>query len=411
MPYEVFLAIRYLRSRHKRRLTRITAAAAILGITMGVGALIVALALSNGFRDEMRDKILQGTAHLSVLRTDGLPILDYINLSDRIRQVDGVVSASATTYDGAVATGPRGSAYSVLRGIDRELGNSTQLRQWLREGSFAPLFERQEGSDPGRPSAVIGADLANRTGLVVGDVFQIIPAAASVGGPGTIKRQLRVAGIFRSGLFEYDSTWIYISLDTATAFAGGSHAASVISVQVRDVDGVKQIAARVKEALGNRYTTVDWQQANQPLFTALGLERRMGLFIIGLIIAIAALNITTTLILVVVERRRDIAILNALGATRKGIMALFVIEGAVIGGSGAVLGVLLGLLACVVGNHYHLVSLPADVYSISSVPFNAKAGEVALAALIAFSLSVLATLYPARAAAQLRPVETLRDAA
>jgi lipoprotein-releasing system permease protein len=261
------------------------------------------------------------------------------------------------------------------------------------------------------PSAVIGADLANRTGLVVGDVFQVIPAAASVGGPSTIKRQLRVAGIFRSGLFEYDSTWTYISLDTATAFAGGSHAASVISVQIRDVDGVKQIAAKVKEALGNRYTTIDWQQANQPLFTALGLERRMGLFIIGLIIAIAALNITTTLILVVVERRRDIAILNALGATRKGIMALFVIEGAVIGGSGAVLGVLLGLLACVVGNHYHLVSLPADVYSISSVPFNAKAGEVALAALIAFSLSVLATLYPARAAAQLRPVETLRDAA
>jgi lipoprotein-releasing system permease protein len=406
MPYEIFLAIRYLRSRHKRRLVRVTAAAAILGISMGVAALIVAFALSNGFRDEMRDKILQGTAHLSVLRADGLPIPDQISLAARIHQVDGVVSAVATTYDGAVATGPRGTAYAVLRGTEQEVWQSGHFDQWLREGSFAPLFDRHERSEP---SAVLGAELATRIGLAVGDVFQVIPASAS----GTLTkstRRLRVAGIFRSGLFEYDSTWIYISLDTATTFANGAHAASVISVQVRDVDRVKQTTERIRRALGDAYTTVDWQQANQPLFTALALERRMGLFIIGLIIAIAALNITTTLILVVVERRRDIAILNALGATRKGIMALFVIEGALIGATGAVFGVLLGLVACLIGNHYKLVSLPADVYSISGVPFNAKAGEVALAALIAFSLSVLATLYPARAAAHMRPVETLRDA-
>jgi lipoprotein-releasing system permease protein len=406
MPYEIFLAIRYLRSRHKRRLVRVTAAAAILGISTGVAALIVAFALSNGFRDEMRDKILQGTAHLSVLRADGLPIPDQVSLAARIHQVDGVVSAVATTYDGAVATGPRGTAYAVLRGTEREVWQSGHFDQWLREGSFAPLFDRHEGSEP---SAVLGAELATRIGLAVGDVFQVIPATAG----GTLTkstRRLRVAGIFRSGLFEYDSTWIYISLDTATTFANGAHAASVISVQVRDVDRVKQTTERIRRALGDAYTTVDWQQANQPLFTALALERRMGLFIIGLIIAIAALNITTTLILVVVERRRDIAILNALGATRKGIMALFVIEGALIGATGAVFGVLLGLVACLIGNHYKLVSLPADVYSISGVPFNAKAGEVALAALIAFSLSVLATLYPARAAAHMRPVETLRDA-
>jgi lipoprotein-releasing system permease protein len=211
-------------------------------------------------------------------------------------------------------------------------------------------------------------------------------------------------------LFEYDSTWIYLSLETANAFAGANHAASVISVQVRDVDDIRQVADSVRLALGSKYTTIDWQQANQPLFTALALERRMGLFIIGLIIAIATLNITTMLILVVVERRRDIAILNALGARRKGIMTLFVIEGAVIGAAGALGGAVLGLLACMVGNYYKLVSLPSDVYSISNVPFNPKAGEILLAALIAFALSVLATIYPARAAARMRPVETLRDA-
>jgi lipoprotein-releasing system permease protein len=226
-----------------------------------------------------------------------------------------------------------------------------------------------------------------------------------------VTRRLHVVGIFRSGLFEYDSTWIYIPLETATAFSGGTRAASVISVQVRNADDVKRIAEKVRASLGSGYTTIDWQQANQPLFTALALERRMGLFIIGLIIAIAALNITTMLILVVVERRRDIAILRALGARPGGITVLFMIEGAVIGAAGALAGVLLGLFACAVGNHYKLVSLPADVYSISNVPLNAKASEIIVAALIAFLLSVLATIYPARSAGRFRPVETLRDSA
>ena len=411
MPYEIFLAIRYLRSRHKRRLTRVTAAAAILGIAMGVGALIVAFALSNGFRDEMRDKILQGTAHLSVLRSDSLPIAEYLNVSARIRQIDGVVNASATTYDGAVATGPKGSAYAVLRGAENQGGQSASFQPWLREGSFASLFEHQEGSEQRIPPAVVGAEFATRTGLVVGDVFQIIPASVSGGGHAPVTRRLQVVGIFRSGLFEYDSTWIYIPLETATAFSGGTHAASVISVQVKNADDVKRMSEKVRAALGIGYTTVDWQQANQPLFTALSLERRMGLFIVGLIIAIAALNITTMLILVVVERRRDIAIMRALGATPKGITVLFMIEGAVIGVAGALGGVLLGLFACAIGNHYKLVSLPADVYSISNVPLNAQASEIVIAALIAFLLSVLATIYPARSAGRLRPVETLRDSA
>ena len=182
-----------------------------------------------------------------------------------------------------------------------------------------------------------------------------------------------------------------------------------MSIQVRDPDNVKQVVSNVSSTLGNSYTMVDWQQANQPLFAALALERRMGLFIIGLIIAIAALNITTMLILVVVERRRDIAILNALGATRTGVMLLFVIEGAVVGAIGAIGGVVVGLAACFIGNYYKLVSLPADVYSISNVPLIARPTEMLLAALIAFALSVLATIYPARAASRLRPVEALRD--
>ena len=397
MPYEVFLALRYLRSRRKRRLARATSVAAVVGIAMGVAALIVAFALSNGFRDEMREKILQGTAHLSVVRTDGRAIENYSELASRLKQINGVVSASATTYDGALARGSKGSGYAVIRGVDKDTAQSA----WLREGSFGPLFET---SSTAIPNAVVGADLAARIGLSPGDIIQVLPANES-----TTTRRLRVAGIFRSGLFEYDSTWIYVSMETASAFAGNNHAASVMSVQVHDVDNVKQVSADVSKAIGNSYTIVDWQQANQPLFAALALERRMGLFIIGLIIAIATLNITTMLILVVVERRRDIAILNALGATRSGVMLLSIIEGAVVGAIGAVAGVVIGFIACVIGNHYKLVSLPADVYSISNVPLIARPGEMLLAASIAFALSVLATIYPARAAARMRPAEALRD--
>ena len=360
---------------------------------MGVAALIVAFALSNGFRDEMKEKILQGTAHLSVLRSDGRPIENYAELARRLQKVNGVVSVSATTYDGVLARGSKDSGYAVIRGIE----NEAEASRWLSEGSFGPLFEASDQL----PSAVVGAELATRLGVAVGDVLQVSADGST--------RRLRVAGIFRSGLFEYDSTWIYVALETASAFTGNSHAASVMSLQVSDADNVKQVSADVSKVLGSGYTLVDWQQANQPLFSALALERRMGLFIIGLIIAIATLNITTMLVLVVVERRRDIAILNALGATRAGVMLVFVIEGAVVGAIGAIAGVVLGFIVCMIGNHFKLVSLPADVYSISNVPLTPRASEMFLAALVAFVLSVLATIYPARAASRLRPVEALRD--
>lgn len=402
MPYEVFLAFRYLRSRPKRRLARVTALMAILGIAMGVAALIVAFALGNGFRDEMRDKILQGTEHLSVLRSDGRAIEDHVKVVERLRQIDGVVSASATTYDGALARGNKGSTYAVLRGIEK--GNEAQAQRWLIAGTIGPLFDSANAGEQSVPQAVIGSELAAKIGVSSGDLFEVV---AADGFAASTTRRLRVAGIFRSGLFEYDSTWIYVAFDHTP---GDQPAAYVISVQVDDTDNVKQIGAHVLSALGDGYTVVDWQQANQPLFAALALERRMAVFIIGLIVAIAALNITTMLILVVVERRRDIAILSTLGATRLGVMLVFIIEGAVVGAIGAVAGVLLGLAACFIGNHYKLVSLPADVYSITNVPLHANPGETLLAAAIAFGLSVLATIYPARNAARMRPVEVLRDA-
>jgi len=405
MPYELFLALRYLRSRRKRKLARATSIAAILGIMLGVAALIVAFALSNGFRDEMREKILRGTSHISVIPTEFPQRLTEESVSSRLAQVDQVSSVAQTTYDGALVRGSAHSAYAVLRGVEKD-HESLIPQHWIQSGFSAPIMDTP---GDGVPSGVIGDELASRLGVKVGDTIQVIPANDfSLSGGRPIKK-IRAAGIFRSGLFEYDSTWIYVSLETANAFSNGNHSGSVISVQVKDPDNVNETAARIRSLLGNSFTVIDWQQANQQLFSALALERRMGLFIIGLIIAIASLNITSMLILVVVERRRDIAILNALGASRNGVMLLFVIEGAIVGVIGALAGLLLGLVACAIGNHFKIVSLPADVYSISNVPLNVHFSEAVLSALVALVLSIIATIYPARAASQTRAIEVIRD--
>lgn len=409
MPYELFLALRYLRSRRKRRLARVTSVVAILGIGVGVSALIVALALANGFRDEMREKILRGTAHINVMRADGRSISDYRSLTSRIKTIPGVTGAAATSYDGAMLVGSKGAAYAVLRGLDKDSEQAlNEVRDSVIEGSVTAIVAGQSKTED-LPSVLIGSELATRTGLHVGEIVEIISANTNSVPVHPVKRNVRVAGIFRSGLFEYDSTWIYLPLDIASEFSGAPQSASVISLQLEDIYDSRRIAADIRASLGSSYTTVDWEEANRPLFNALALERRMGLFIIALIILIAALNITTTLILVVVERRRDIGILSAIGADSKSISAIFMIEGAIIGALGAVLGVFLGIVACLAGNRYQLVSLPADVYSISNVPFHPLAGDVLLSAMVAFLLSWIATIYPAQAAARVRPVEMLRD--
>ena len=409
MPYELFLALRYLRSRRKRKLARVTTVIAVLGIGVGVAALIAALALANGFRDEMREKILRGTAHINVMRVDGRLMTDYRELANGIKEIVGVSSVVGTSYEGAVLIGPRGSAYAVLRGLETESAQETFDPSWLTAGSAVALFEAETKTEQA-PPVVLGVELANRTGLQVGDTAEVISASASLLTLSPVKRLVRVAGIFRAGLFEYDSSWIFLSLDSVSEFSKSSRAASVISVQLSDIYTAKQVATNIRTALGPAYTSIDWEEANRPLFNALALERRMGAVVIALIILIAALNITATLILVVVDRRRDIGILRALGATSRSIMTIFMIEGAIIGASGSVLGVILGGLACLAGNRYQLVSLPADVYSITNVPFHAQTGDVLMAALAAFLLSLAATIYPARAASLVRPAEMFRDA-
>jgi lipoprotein-releasing system permease protein len=438
MPYEIFLALRYLHSRRRRTLARATTILSIIGIAFGVAALIAAFSLSNGFQDEMREKILSGTAHISLMRKDGEAMLDWHDVIAQTKTIQGVRDANGTTYIGALLNRGKLPAYIVLRGVDVESTAAIEeVKQTIVSGSIETLIQNSKDSQqsavsnrpedksiPPAPTGgsqrqlmnsgfcFIGEELARRLNLKIGDEVEIVAADRSVTTNELLPvfMKLKVAGLFRTGLYEYDSTWIYVSLDTTSGFLGREQTAvPIISVEVTDIYKSKLIAEKIKEKLGAAYTTVDWQEANRPLFAALTLERRMGLFIISLLVLLAALNITTTLILVVAERRNDIAILGAMGSTGKSIMFVFILEGFFLGAIGSLCGVVFGLIVCWFGQRYKIVSLPADVYSISYVPFHTHITDVLFAVAVALVLSLIATIYPARAAVRMRPAEALRE--
>jgi lipoprotein-releasing system permease protein len=417
MPFELFLALRYLRARRGRRVARWTAGAAVVGIACGVAALVLATAVANGFRDELQDKILRGTAHVTLSREGGAGMEEARAAAVRARKVDGVADAQPTTYEGALLGGPDDATYALLRGLDAGSTRAlASVRETLTRGSLDELFKTPGGEDEPVP-VVLGEELAARAGLTtVGDEGWILTANAAAaeagaavshaGAPGALR--VRVVGLFKSGLFDYDSAWAYLSL-ASVARAGGSRPPSaVVSVEAQDLYASGEVARRLRAELGAGWTAVDWREANRPLFEALALERRTVALIIMLVTVVAALNITTTLALLVVERRADIAVLSTIGARAASVTTVFVCEGAVIGALGALAGVGLGLSACYLAERFRLVRLPPDVYSLSAVPLHPHASDVALAALAAFAVSLLATLYPAWQAARVRPAEALR---
>ncbi|HEX8335454.1 MAG TPA: FtsX-like permease family protein [Pyrinomonadaceae bacterium] len=416
MPFELFLALRYLRARRGRRVARWTAGAGLVGIACGVAALVVATALGNGFRDELRDKILRGTAHVTLSREGGLGVEEARAAAARARNVAGVADAQPTTYEGALLSAPDGATYALLRGLDEGSERALDaVRSTVTRGSPDDLFKSPGGEDEPVP-VVLGEELAARSGLtMVGDEGWVLTAAAAAEGAGAPTPsargagalRVRVVGLFRTGLFEYDSAWVYLSL-SSVARAGWATPSAVVSVEARDLYASNDVARRLRAELGAGWAAVDWREANRPLFEALELERRVVALIIMLVTVVAALNITTTLALVVVERRADIAVLSTLGARAPSVTLLFMIEGAIIGAAGALAGVALGLSACWVADRFQLVRLPPDVYSLSAVPLHPQAPDVLAAALAAFAVSLLATLYPAWQAARVRPAEVLR---
>ena len=376
MHFEIRLAIRYFRARRKS-LARFTAVVAVVGIAAGVAALILANALAKGFADEMQSKILANTAHISIFAADGAEIFDWQTIKNKVETIENVTSIAPTTYENALLIGETETSYAILK-----VQNSPNV----------------SGSN-----IAVGAKLAEKLNLKIGDTAEIA----------TIENQtparVHVAEIFQTGLYDYDATWIYISPENfARLHRRTNFTPTVLSVSVADIYRANETASEIRENLGEKFKVVDWQEANQPLFAALSLERKVALAIIALIIFIAALNITTTLALLVNERKLDIAVLRTCGAKAKSLVIIFLLEGLFLGFGGIFFGVIIGLLGCFAGNYFKLISLSAEVYSLNHISFAPTLPSVALIIFGAFFLCLAATVYPAFKASRIKPLENFR---
>jgi lipoprotein-releasing system permease protein len=426
--FELKLAWKYFRAR-RQSLARFTAVVAVAGIASGVAALIVAQALARGFADEMRDKILANTSHITIFRQDGEQISDWENVKTNLEKIENVNIVEATTYESALIIGQKSTSYCILRarseppagadGLTREENGSrinTDTHGLKTENQISNLKSQngEQASSRLKPQTEnrlikisIGAELAEKTGLTIGDEAEIIFPNDDFAPKNS---RVSVREIFRTGLYDYDSTWIYVSFEDFAGLSGKSNfAPTVLSVSVRDIYAADKTAAATRRIFGENFKAIDWQEANRPLFAALSLERKVSLAIISLIIFIAVLNITTTLALLVNERRPDIAVLRTCGAQTRSLITIFLLEGLFLGSVGIVFGSGLGLALCFAGNRFRLVSLPSDVYSLSYIPLAPRISDVLLIAAIAFALSLAATVYPAFRAARIKPLENLRN--
>ncbi len=408
MPFELFVALRYLLAKRKQTLISIVTLISVAGVGSGVAALIIALALNSGFQKEFQDRILGATSHVNLLRLGNLPIQDYRALADRLRKKPEVVVVSPTVYSQAQLASDLNRARGViLRGVD------PQRREILGD-----LFEKIVEGDPTRfdvvapvPSMMVGKQLADELGLLVGDYVRAFGRQGQLSPLGRLTRvqNFEIVAIFESGLWDYDANWALIPIGAAQRFEGLSvNEVSVLEFKISDIYAASEVAERLLETAGSGFTAQTWIELNRPLFSALRLEK-LALFIaIGLIVMVASLNIVSTLTLMVMEKNRDIAVIAAMGGTPRTITGIFVLQGLIIGMLGTSIGAVLGWVSVWYMDTYKVFRLEPQVYSIPYVPFEASLGDALLVCLLAILICLGATLYPARAASKLDPVEAIR---
>ncbi len=408
LPFELYIATRYLLARRRQAFISLISVVSIGGVAVGVMALVIALALMTGMQQDIRDKLIGAQAHVYVHKLVGGGFEDYQEEATRLMTVPGVVGAAPSIRGQALVTAGGNEAFISIKGIDPVLERGvTDLAASVVEGSLDALTDEHDRALGG---VVLGDELARDIGVFVGDTVSVLtPQSVTMSPLGMVPRaqRLRGVGLFNLGLSEYDNSYGFVLLDSASRLFRKS-AVDIMQLRVADLEDAASVAMAVPETLGVNYFAQDWSQLNEALYSALWLEK-MGISIsIFLIIMVAALNIVASLILLVMEKSRDIAILKTMGATGRSVQGIFVLQGGIIGVVGTLVGAVAGLVISFVADRYQLIQIPGEVYPISWVPFRIVPLDFVLVVSSAVLVCLLATIYPSRQAARLDPAESLR---
>jgi lipoprotein-releasing system permease protein len=447
MRFELFIATRYLRAKRRQAFIGIITGISIVGVAAGVASLIVALAINNGFRQDLQERLIGSTSHVSLLRVADDGIKDWPPLLDRLSKQPHVVAAAPAIFEQVlISRGPRARG-AVLKGMipayERKVGD---LLSTVKEGSPAALEETPpepekdhmgaaapavQGASATETSAteaspdslgairarvaamppiILGKDMADNLGATVGSVVEVTSPQGELTPFGMVPKytRFRVAGIFNSGFYDYDSSWAFARLSDAQRLFGLGDLISVIEFKVDDIYKADEVSRELEDAAGNGFMTTNWKEQNKALFHALQQEQLLTFITIGLIVFVAGLNILISLIMMVMEKTKDIAVLLSLGTRRGQVRNVFIAQGLLIGAIGTVVGLVLGYAIAYLGGHYHVIHLSPEVYSIDYVPFVPRAIHGVKVALFAMLISFVATLYPSWSAARILPAEALR---
>jgi lipoprotein-releasing system permease protein len=406
--FELFIAKRYLRARRKEAVISVITVISVLGVAAGVMALVIALGVNNGIRGTLQRNLLGAMAHINVMpKHPGDGIDDWRGLAQRIAKLPHVTAVSPALYSEVFISGGMQSTGALLKGIDvdEELKVSSALRR-LKAGSLALL--RDPNAKP--PGIVIGTGMVSDTGIVLNQQIDVTSPQGELTpfGARPATRRFRVAGIFETGFFEVDDKWTFTSIGAEQKILSIPDQVNQLEINVDDLNRAPEIAKEIERAVGATYTTTTWMERNKQLLTALNMERVATIITIGLIELVAALNIFITLVMMVMEKYRDIAVLMSMGARRAQIRWIFMLQGVLIGIVGSAIGLAVGYALCYFANRYQWVPLDQTVYSMSFVPFEPRWVDGIWIAAAAILVSFLATIYPARNATRILPAEVLR---
>jgi len=430
MRFELYVAARYLKAKRRQAVVGVVTAISVAGVTAGVAALIIALAITNGMRHDLQDKLIGSSAHVQLMQVDGMGISDWQSLLARLRKVPHVVAASPGLFEQVlVARGARDGG-ALIEGIlpddDRTVSDllskatpgAVQALEPVVAPQIAPAAAPQVDSQAAPinpqntelPPIVLGSDLADTIGAAIGDSVLIISPQGEMTPMGVIPKyvRFRLAGTFHSGFYQYDDQMGFLRLADAQRLFDEPDLLSVISFKVDNLNNAPQIAHAIETVAGKGYMTTNWTDNNRELFRALKLEQIVTFIVVALIVMVAALNILIALTMMVMEKTRDIAVMMSFGVDPGQVRRIFLLQGLLISVVGTVLGLALGYLASWAGGHYHFIHLSADVYSIDTLPFAPRILDGVIVSVVSIGISLLATLYPSSSAARVLPAEALR---